>query len=577
MAGFNYNDSIGGVSGSIEVSSSLNAQLFGVTGSLYGTSSWTENVTVTTQLRSADILYTADGELFDVPDFVWDATQTNANSSILTVGRQSDGKIIVAGEFQVLNSITNRLRIGRLNISGGLDTTFLAGGFNGNVQSIVVDAQDKIVCVGNFTSYNSVTANGIIRLNPNGDIDYTFLSGVGNADVKANGFCNEAGTLASSAETVIVSLTGGYAVVGGFSNYSGSYNPDNGGSYRKIIALNNDGTIDTSFNVGQADATAANRGFGVFGTTRDIKIHNGAYVVYGDLRRYRTTAFTTGGTTNTFLCRILATGLIDVTFTRPVATTNSLTNSNDSIAVEPITNNIFVGLGNTTFSTGARIVKLSSTGVHNATFNTTGLTGGTGIQIRSIALQSDGKLLIGGFDMTDYSGTAIQNILRVDPTTGVLDTTFIYGDGRTGFDSTCHNIFPFDINVGVDSYKQILMGGTFLTYNGLPAASIVLVDQYGGNIGLLKLKDSFPYIGTAQITGSVNVTNNIGITGTPSSATVIYNTIPVATVSFAPDVESPWNTTAVPVGACFYDAVGELMWVKIGQPNAYAYSQFVTI
>ncbi|MBW6499660.1 MAG: delta-60 repeat domain-containing protein [Bacteroidales bacterium] len=87
---------------------------------------------------------------------------------------QADGKIIIVGEFTEYNGIS-RNRVARINANGSLDTGFDPGtGANNTVLSIALQVDGKIIIAGNFTSYNGTTRNRIARLNADGSLDNGF-------------------------------------------------------------------------------------------------------------------------------------------------------------------------------------------------------------------------------------------------------------------------------------------------------------------------------------------------------------------------------------------------------------------
>lgn len=63
--------------------------------------------------------------------------------------------------------------IARLTADGALDINFLqsAAGFNGSVRAITILSNGKIVVGGQFTSFNSSTANYLARLTYIGTLD----------------------------------------------------------------------------------------------------------------------------------------------------------------------------------------------------------------------------------------------------------------------------------------------------------------------------------------------------------------------------------------------------------------------
>jgi uncharacterized delta-60 repeat protein len=80
-----------------------------------------------------------------------------------TIVIQADGKTLMGGIFSLGDENPNFLR---LNSNGSLDTTFDTGtSFNGEVNSILIEDDGRILVGGNFTRYNGEKCNGVIRLN----------------------------------------------------------------------------------------------------------------------------------------------------------------------------------------------------------------------------------------------------------------------------------------------------------------------------------------------------------------------------------------------------------------------------
>jgi uncharacterized delta-60 repeat protein len=97
-------------------------------------------------------------------------TGTGFNTTVNTIQLQSDGKIIIGGNFTSYNGTTSN-RIIRLNTDGTVDNTFSIGtGFNNNVYSITVLSSDDILVSGDFTTYNGNSAIKLIKLNSNGTV-----------------------------------------------------------------------------------------------------------------------------------------------------------------------------------------------------------------------------------------------------------------------------------------------------------------------------------------------------------------------------------------------------------------------
>lgn len=99
----------------------------------------------------------------------------NLDGRLWSIAVQTDDKILIGGAFTSYGGVS-RNRIARLNADGSLDTTFNVGtGANGNVYSIVLQPDGKILICG-LGSYNGTTVGGIARINPNGSLDTSFAS-----------------------------------------------------------------------------------------------------------------------------------------------------------------------------------------------------------------------------------------------------------------------------------------------------------------------------------------------------------------------------------------------------------------
>lgn len=98
-----------------------------------------------------------------------DGFDPNANDSINVLVVQSDGKVLVGGDFTTLSPnggpTVTRNRIARLNSDGTLDTAFDPNA-NSSVYSIAVQADGKILVGGYFTNIGGQTRNRIARLDP---------------------------------------------------------------------------------------------------------------------------------------------------------------------------------------------------------------------------------------------------------------------------------------------------------------------------------------------------------------------------------------------------------------------------
>ncbi len=149
---------------------------------------------------------------------------------INTFVTQSDNKIVVGGNFIEVSGST-REGIARLNANGTLDTTFAAqswGSF-GEVRDIVIQNDDKIVCVGYFTS-------GSRRINTDGTLDTSFnvSTGSNNPSFFNTDNFHSVALLNSGSEQAIL--------IGGSFTQWGSL-----ADYDFLVKLNPNGALDSGF------------------------------------------------------------------------------------------------------------------------------------------------------------------------------------------------------------------------------------------------------------------------------------------------------------------------------------------
>ena len=100
-------------------------------------------------------------------DNTFNAGSSGANAPIVTVGIQSDQKILIGGEFTTYNGASANY-LARLNTDGTLDTSFAANIGSGPdfwVNSIKIQSDGKILVGGFFYAFNGSTLIGLARLN----------------------------------------------------------------------------------------------------------------------------------------------------------------------------------------------------------------------------------------------------------------------------------------------------------------------------------------------------------------------------------------------------------------------------
>jgi uncharacterized delta-60 repeat protein len=112
-------------------------------------------------------------------------------------------------------------------------------------------------------------------------------------------------------------------------------------------------------------------------------------------------------------------------------------------------------------SVNSDLARLNSNGTLDSTFT----SGGSGFDllVNSLALQPDGKVLVGG-DFTTYNGSPVNGRLARINQNGTIDSEFT--SGGTGSNSLV-------LSLALQPDGKVLAGGSFATYNGISSNSII--------------------------------------------------------------------------------------------------------
>lgn len=490
---------------------------------------------------------------------------TGFDWSVTSVALQSDGKIVVGGYFSSYNGNPCN-NIVRLNADGTFDHSFnLGSGFtadyNGTlepmvVHDLVIQDDDKIIASGDFDNYNGNTIYRIARLNPDGTIDNSFDPGpntfgeFNTMGLQSDGKIVVAGTCQScngTASNNILRLNTDGSTDTSFNPGTGFWGTpytlsiqDNdkiviGGAFgsfdgtqtEKIVRLNQDGTIDNTFNLGigfdfapysvviQSNQQILVGGYftsyngtnsnGIIRLNTDGTVDNTFITGTGFQSRVYAMAiqsdgkiitggdfFIYNGTPRENIARLNSDGSIDNSH-------NPGTGFNDrvySIAIQD-DGKIICGGAFTSFNgnTHNRIVRLNPDGSLDNSFDA-----GTGFEgynrrVNSVVIQDDGKILIGGDFLDSYNGTTINPLVRLN-SDGTLDNSFDTGTGFTG------------VNLSINSIKiqndgKILVAGYFSEFDGIPRNGIARIHP-NGSLDLSFDPGSGPFSGYVQAIGLQN-------------------------------------------------------------------------
>ncbi|MCK4663705.1 MAG: T9SS type A sorting domain-containing protein [Bacteroidales bacterium] len=361
------------------------------------------------------VRYNTDGTLDNTfgTDGIVTTDINNLNDETRAIAIQTDGKIVVTGISS--NGTDYDIAVIRYNSDGTLDNTF---GTNGIVitpvgeyydwpYAVAIQTDGKIVVTGNIyiTYYNSDII--VIRYNTDGTLDNSF---------GAEGKVITAVSSTDDNASAVAVQTDGKIVTAGSS-----------GTDFAVLRYNTNGTLDNTF--GTNGIIITDNGF-----ARAIILQTDGKIV------------TAGGSDADFaVVRYNTDGTLDNTFgTNGIVRTDINDKSNYAWAVAIQTNGKIVTAGysyNDDMNTDFALVRYNINGTLDNTFGTDGIVT-TDIenysnQVRAVAIQNDGKIVVAGtlfyepsdFALARYAGDPVginEHIIDKkisvypNPTTGII-------------------------------------------------------------------------------------------------------------------------------------------------------------
>ncbi len=341
-----------------------------------------------------------------------------ADQAVSGIHKQTDGKVVVVGPFFSLNSVTKN-HIARLNTDGTTDNTFVTGTGTNDFATIVTgNASNDILFTGSFSTYNGTARTQLAVVNSVG----TLKSMTQLMNIQTPNRADD--VVKYNASQFLVTHNGGFV---------------NGTASAGFERLNLDGTLDATFHANTATISGV----------RTAAVDATGGIIIGGF-------FTTiNGNSSARIARLDANGNLDMTFR-----TNTGTGFQNVVTAMAIQSDgkIIVGGGFTSFNgnTIHRLARLNADGTYDNTFNTAnGFSTTTGtINIETIVIQSDGKILVGG-EFNGFAGNTMKSLTRLN-TNGSVDATFNTGTGFTAYSS---NATIYAIQVLSDG--KILVGGSY--------------------------------------------------------------------------------------------------------------------
>lgn len=334
-----------------------------------------------------------------------------ASASVFALENDTEGSWYIGGSFSVFDGL-NQGRLAKINPEGEYDTAYLSAGigFDNSVYKVLPLPNKQTMVFGNFKKFNGEPASRIVRLLENGTSDSGFNSGHSGAN--------------NLIKSAVLQPDGKIILGGNFTKYNET-------NCNRIIRILPDGSVDNTFNIG----SGFNSQVYAMAMQSDGKI-----IAAGSFTNYN-------GSANPAprIIRLLADGSKDNSFNVGRGADGII----ETVVIQP-DGKILLGGRFTTFDgiSKPKLVRLNTDGSIDSGFNI-----GTGFDkyiIYAIALQSDGKIIVGG-NFLLYNGIGQKRILRLN-TNGSLDTTFDSGTGFSKGDVRSILVQPDD---------RILVGGTF--------------------------------------------------------------------------------------------------------------------
>ncbi len=379
----------------------------------------------------------------------------SSSSQINSIAIQSNGQIVAGGSARI--SSNPEFTLARYNTNGTLDTSFGSNGIvitaigigGSEIFSISIQSNGQIVA-GGQANISGAQTFALARYNTNGSLDNSFgTNGVVTTQISGN----TGGSISS-----IAIQANGQIVAGGYATI--------GGNHEFVLArYNTNGTLDTSFGTNGIVTTEIG--------SSDSNIYsvaiqsNGQIVAGGDANP--------GGNFEFALARYNTNGSLDTSFgTNGIVTTKI--GSSDSIihSIAIQANGQIVAGGGATIGSNDEfaLARFNSNGSLDTSFGSNGTVttpiGGSSIDIASISMQSDGKIVAVGYNI-DFGSTPCA-LARYN-TNGSLDTSF----GTGGIVTTTNEPFGKMTSIAIQSNGQIVAGG---------------VDSTGSNFALARYNAS---------------------------------------------------------------------------------------
>ncbi|MDO7853724.1 T9SS type A sorting domain-containing protein [Hymenobacter convexus] len=356
------------------------------------------------------------------------APRLQIGGSAATLALQTDGKVLLGGDFTEINGqAVHRLvrlqpggaldaafsaatgvlptpvsaltlqpngkilvgtaeNVARYETSGSPDATFTpfvtgTGYFVNGITGLALQADGRVLVAGNLSgTANGTPVNGLARLTTTGAVDPSFVRLVNDPVLGAS----------AGADAVLVQADGRIVV-------SSRFRPAPQTSTYRVVRYESSGALDASFNntatYNFTTTTAAGRVFALAQQADGKLLVGGSFGQIDGATRYN-------------VARLTAAGTVDPSFTAPVAMSGSVR----ALTIQP-NGRVLLG-GNFTLASSpgrSNLARVLDNGLVDATFGATANPNG---QVRTLAVQPDGAILLAG-PFTTVAGQARLGVARI--------------------------------------------------------------------------------------------------------------------------------------------------------------------
>ena len=478
------------------------------------------------------------------PDSFASGGGTNLETMVMV--KDASNRLLVGGLFNTTEGQAGYQGIARYKADDTLDTAFKVA-TDEFVKAIAVQPNGQILIGGQFhwvTPSNSTTATqiwGIARLNADGTLD--------------SGFTNAPAGKVKSNHNVrgIAVQSDGKIVIGGY------FTLIDGVARNRITRLKADGTLDETFNV---------EGVGANGNVEDVKLQSdGKILISGSFTQVN-------GVSRWGVARLNSDGSLDTTFDAAYPVTNGAWAGNFPVYQMAVQTDgkILINGGTLRYASEYHqgVSRLNTDGTPDSSFKSYINNWGS-----SVALQSDGKIVVGGDFGRAGERNPTTNAITSDDARmrvarfnadGTLDTTF---DPGTGADAWVWAVLP-------QADGKIYIGGKFNNVNGtvrhgvarlaplahyitFPAQSQAVQQVANGatfSINPVATSSASLQIAYSSLTPSVCTVNNTTVTvvAGPGTCTIAANQPGNSSTPAAPQVTQDVTITQPPAQVITFPA-----------------------